>query len=112
MIWLNNIFYFMPVIMVYFLFYFIVIRPGRIMEIKRYDAVDALKGGERIILTNGLIGFLVKRDGVIFHVKLDEGFEICVLQNGIKDIIITNTKNTEEPLEIEHEKNDIIEKEI
>lgn len=109
MIFLNNVFYFLPIIMVYFLFYFIVIRPGRMMEIRRYDAVDKINIGEKVILTCGLIGFVSKREGVLFYITLSEGFEICVLQNGIKDIIITDTKNTaiqkKEAMLIEHDEN-------
>lgn len=82
-----------PIILIALIFYFVIIRTDRNMEIIRYDAVNALKGGERVITQTGLIGTLVERDGAIFKIKLAEGFTIECLQSGIKDIILSNELN-------------------
>lgn len=92
---LNFVINLIPIIIVYLIFYVITIRPGRNLEMKRYDIVDALKGGEKVILTCGLIGELIERDQYIFKIKLSDGFIVEVIQSGIADVIAPDAPKAE-----------------
>ena len=77
-----------PLVMVFFVFYAIVIRPGRVSEGKRWLEVQGLQGGERVLLTCGILGFFKGRHGDPetgeYEIEIAVGTCIRVTEEGIR----------------------------
>jgi preprotein translocase YajC subunit len=52
-----------PLVMILFAFYCIVLRPGNLAEARRWSAVRSMRGGERVTFASGVIGTFVRRHG-------------------------------------------------
>jgi preprotein translocase subunit YajC len=77
----------MPIFFMVAIFYFIMIRPQRRREKERKAMVAAVKSGERILLTSGIIGevFSVKEKTLI--VRIADNAKIEVLKTAVSQII-------------------------
>jgi len=69
------------------IFYFVMIRPQKRREKERKAMVAAVKSGERILLTSGIIGevFSVKEKTLI--VRISDNAKIEVLKTAVSQII-------------------------
>lgn len=76
-----------PLVMVFFVFYAVVIRPGRVSERRRWTAVAAMQGGERVELASGLLGTFIARHGSEYEIALDSGFQVRALETSILRIL-------------------------
>jgi preprotein translocase YajC subunit len=52
-----------PLVMILFAFYCIVLRPGNLTEARRWKAVRSMTGGERVTFASGIVGTFVGRHG-------------------------------------------------
>ena len=75
-----------PLVMVYFVWYAIVLRPGRRTEAKRYASVMALVGGERVLTASGLVGTVASIENGEYRIEVCPGTVVTVLQEGIREI--------------------------
>ena len=80
-------FQFMPIIFMVAIFYFIMIRPQQRREKERKAMIAAIKSGERVVLSSGIIGEVatVKEKTVI--VRIAENTKIEVLKTAVAQII-------------------------
>lgn len=79
-----------PLVMVFFVFYAVVIRPGRASEGRRWAAVKELSPGDRVILTSGMVGTFIALHGTAedgeYEVEIADGVRIRVLEGAVKSI--------------------------
>jgi len=69
----------LPLVVLFAIFYFLVIRPQQKQVKKHKEMLDALKKGDKIITSGGLICEVVKPDEDSIKVKLnDEGIIVKV----------------------------------
>lgn len=91
-----------PLVMAFFAFYCVAIRPGRRAEGKRYTAVVKLAGGERVVTSHGMFGTITGvfrkpsdteglEDEIEFDVEVAPGISVRIRQEGIKEILTTTT---------------------
>lgn len=79
---------FVPLILIFAIMYFLMIRPQQ-KKMKEHRAmVDSLRKGDQVVTAGGLIGKVarVKDDGVV-EVDLAEGVRVKVRQGTIADVI-------------------------
>lgn len=87
-----------PLVMAFFAFYCVAIRPGRRAEGKRYAAVVKLSGGERVVTSHGMFGTIAGvfrkasdtdglEDEIEFDVEVAPGISVRIRQEGIKEIV-------------------------
>lgn len=79
---------FIPLILIFAIMYFLMIRPQQ-KKMKQHRAmVDSLRKGDQIVTAGGLIGKVVKvkEDGIV-EVDLNEGVRVKVRQGTIADVI-------------------------
>jgi preprotein translocase subunit YajC len=81
----------LPLVMIFFIFYFLLIRPQQ-RKFKEHQLVLAnLKKGDMVITGGGKIGKVLKIDGDIAHVELAPGVEVKVLKTTISGLHGTHT---------------------
>lgn len=76
-----------PLVMVFFVFYSLVIRPGRVAEAQRFAAVQSLKGGEAVVTSHGMLGRVTEVDRNWIEVEIAEGVRVKLLQDGIRMVV-------------------------
>jgi len=62
----------LPLLILFAIFYFLVIRPQQKQAKQHKEMVESLKKGDKIVTTGGLIGEVVKREEDFIKVKLNE----------------------------------------
>ena len=74
----------LPLVALFSIFYFLVIRPQQNQVKKHKEMLSALKKGDKIVTNGGLIGEIVKVDEDSIKVKLnDEGVTVKVAREFI-----------------------------
>lgn len=84
---------FLPIILIFVIFYFLLIRPQQ-KKLKEHRAmVDALRRGDQIVTAGGIVGRVskVQEDGMI-EVEIADGVKVKVVKH-----TITNLLNKTEP---------------
>jgi preprotein translocase subunit YajC len=63
---------FMPLILLFVVFYFLIIRPQQKQQKAHKEMLDSLKKGDRIVTTGGLIAEVVKPEEDFIKIRLNE----------------------------------------
>ena len=85
---MNQIGQFLPLILIFAIMYFLLIRPQQ-KKVKQHQAmVEALRRGDQVITQGGLIGKVtkVKEDGEI-EVEIAEGVKVRVVKATIASVM-------------------------
>ncbi|WP_415403452.1 preprotein translocase subunit YajC [Tateyamaria sp. SN3-11] len=79
---------FIPLILIFAIMYFLLIRPQQ-KKVKEHAAmVSALRRGDQVVTQGGLIGKVVKvKDDNEIEVELAEGVKVRVVQSTIAQVI-------------------------
>lgn len=79
---------FIPLILIFGIMYFLLIRPQQ-KKVKEHAAmVQALRRGDMVVTQGGLIGKVVKvKDDNELEVELSEGVKVRVVQNTIATVL-------------------------
>ena len=79
---------FVPLILIFAIMYFLLIRPQQ-KKVKEHKAmVDGLKRGDQVVTQGGLIGKVVKvKDDGELEVELSENVKVRVVQSTIATVV-------------------------
>jgi preprotein translocase subunit YajC len=67
---------FLPLVVLFAIFYFLVIRPQQQQVKKHKEMIDGLTKGDKIVTNGGLIVEVVKVEEDFFKVKLNDNVEV------------------------------------
>jgi len=62
----------MPLIVLFAIFYFLIIRPQQKQQKDHKNMIDSLQKGDKIITTGGIIAEVVKPEEEFFSIKLND----------------------------------------
>tara|TARA_B100000941_G_scaffold289097_1_gene267327 strand:- start:562 stop:849 length:288 start_codon:yes stop_codon:yes gene_type:complete len=84
---------FIPLILIFVIFYFFLIRPQQRKAKEHKIMVEGLKRGDKIVTTGGIIGTVDRIiDGEKIEVEISENVKVEVLRsNGIQSLITNKT---------------------
>lgn len=79
---------FLPLILIFAIMYFLLIRPQQ-KKVKQHQAmVEALRRGDQVVTQGGLIGKVAKvKDDNEVEVELAEGVKVRVVKNTIASVL-------------------------
>lgn len=77
----------MPLILIFFVFYFLLILPQQRKAKLHKKMLDELKEGDKVITVGGLIGEIEKIKDEIVTLKFKENTKIEILKNAISQVI-------------------------
>ena len=79
---------FIPLILIFAIMYFLLIRPQQ-KKVKQHQAmVSALRRGDQVVTQGGLIGKVVKvKEDIELEVELAEGVKVRVVQSTIAQVL-------------------------
>ncbi|MEC7256651.1 MAG: preprotein translocase subunit YajC [Pseudomonadota bacterium] len=79
---------FLPLILIFGIMYFLLIRPQQ-KKVKQHQAmVEALRRGDKVVTQGGIIGEVVKvKDGGEIEVEIAEGVKVRVIKSTIATVM-------------------------
>jgi len=79
---------FVPLILIFLIMYFLLIRPQQ-KKMKEHQAmVAALRRGDQVVTQGGMVGKVVKvKDDGELEVEIAEGVKVRVIQNTIANVV-------------------------
>ncbi|SLN30722.1 preprotein translocase subunit YajC [Roseivivax jejudonensis] len=79
---------FVPLILIFAIMYFLLIRPQQKKIKEHQKMVESLRRGDQVVTQGGLIGKVVKvKDNNELDVELAEGVKVRVVQNTIAQVL-------------------------
>ena len=79
----------LPILLIFFIFYFLVIRPQSKKQKALQKEIEELKQGDRVLTTGGIYGTVVsdKDSGNTFVIKIAENVKVEVAKNAISGVV-------------------------
>jgi preprotein translocase subunit YajC len=78
---------FVPIILIFLIMYFLMIRPQQ-KKMKEHKAmIDALRRGDQVVTAGGLMGKVVKVDADVIEVELAQNVKVRVVRNTIARVV-------------------------
>jgi preprotein translocase subunit YajC len=82
----NPMFAFLPFILIFVVFYLLLIVPQQKRAKKRKAMLEALKKGDKVSTTGGVIGTITNLSPEVVTLQVAEGVRIKVLRSGIDEV--------------------------
>jgi preprotein translocase subunit YajC len=76
-----------PLILIFFVFYFLIILPSQKKQKLHKKMIDELKEGDKVITIGGLIGEVEKIKDEIVILKFKEDTKVEILKNAISQVL-------------------------
>ncbi len=73
----------LPLIIIFAVFYFLIIRPQQQQAKKHKEMVDNLKKGDKIVTTGGIIAEVVRNEEDFIKAKISDNTEVKIDKNYI-----------------------------
>ena len=83
---LGNLTSFIPMILIFAVFYFFLIRPQDKKRKAQEALINTVKKGEEIVTHSGMFGVVVKVDKDILEVQISKGVVIRILKQAVANI--------------------------
>lgn len=74
---------FLPLIIIFAIFYFMLIRPQQQKQKKHKEMLDSLKVGDKVITIGGIYGIIREIKGDVFTVEVSKDIKINTTKNAI-----------------------------
>ena len=82
---------FLPFIIIFVLFYFMLIRPQMKQAKEHRTMIDALKTGDEIVTTTGILGKIVKLNNQFSTIEVATNVEIKIQKQTIQTLLPKGT---------------------
>ena len=83
---LNPIISFLPFILIFVVFYFLLIRPQQKKAKERQTMIEALQKGDKVVTSGGLIGTITNLGPKIITIQVAEGVRVKILRANIETL--------------------------
>ncbi len=81
-----------PMVLIFIVFYLILIRPQQKQQKELRKMLDALKVGDRVVTTSGIVGIVTQMKEKYVVVKTAETTKLEMLRSGIQQVIVDEVK--------------------
>jgi len=78
---------FIPMILVFGIFYFLMIRPQQRKEKERQKMIAELRAGKRVIFSGGILGTVTEAKETTFIIEIASGVKIEVSRTAVSEVI-------------------------
>ncbi len=86
-----------PLVVIFVIFYFLLIRPARTRQKLVQKMLDALKSGDKVITSGGLLGTVVAIDKGIVQLRIADKVKVDVTRSSIVGLQDQETSSRTEP---------------
>ncbi len=82
----------LPLIVLFAIFYFLIIRPQQQTAKKHKQMLENMKKGDKIVTSGGLIAEVVKVEDEFFRIKLADNTEVKIIKDYVARLVDKETK--------------------
>lgn len=87
---------FMPMILIFVVFYFLMIRPQQKQARERQAMVEALKKGDSVILTSGIYGKIVGVADQVLTIEIADNVRVKALRSAVQGPAVESVEGKKE----------------
>jgi preprotein translocase subunit YajC len=87
-----TLFQFFPLLLIFVIFYFLVMRPQSVRAKQHQASIAAVKKGDEVITGGGIRGRVTKVSDEEAEVEIAQGVKIRVVKSTISQVLTPNTK--------------------
>jgi preprotein translocase subunit YajC len=80
-----------PFVIIFFIFYFMLIRPQMKKQKEHVKMLESLKKGEKVVTSGGIVGTITKVDDNLFHLEVANDMVIKVIKSAVTEIFNPKT---------------------
>lgn len=74
---------FLPLVLIFGIFYFLLIRPARKRQKQVQQMLDDLKSGDRVVTSGGLLGTVVEVDRATVQVRIADNVKVKITKSAV-----------------------------
>ena len=78
---------FIPLILIFLIFYFLLIRPQQKKQKEHKVLLDSIQRGDEILSSGGIIGKVIKVDNDKLTVEISKGVNVSIIRSTVADVI-------------------------
>jgi preprotein translocase subunit YajC len=78
---------FVPMAIIFGIFYFMLIRPQQRKEKERRKMIDAIKTGDRILFSGGILGTVTNVKDNVLMVKIADNVKVEVVRGAVSQVL-------------------------
>ena len=78
---------FIPLILIFLIFYFLLIRPQQKKQKEHKILLDSIQRGDEILSSGGILGKVIKVDNDKITVEISKGVNVTVIRSTVADVI-------------------------
>lgn len=82
----------LPLIVLFAIFYFLIIRPQQQTAKKHKEMIENMKKGDKIVTSGGLIAEVVKVEDEFFRIKLADNTEVKIIKDYVARLVDEEAK--------------------
>jgi preprotein translocase subunit YajC len=77
----------LPLVLIFAVFYFLLIRPQQKKMKEQRALIDAVKKGDQVITAGGMVGKVVRVDEGYVDVEIAQGVKVKVVKSTLSDVV-------------------------
>lgn len=78
---------FIPLILIFLIFYFLLIRPQQKKQKEHKVLLDSIQRGDEILSSGGILGKVLKVDNDKLTVEISKGVHVTIIRSTVADVI-------------------------
>ncbi len=78
---------FIPLILIFLIFYFLLIRPQQKKQKEHRKLLDSIQRGDEILTSGGIVGKVTKADGEKLNVDISRNVNVVVYRSTVADVL-------------------------
>ena len=78
---------FIPLILIFLIFYFLLIRPQQKKQKEHKVLLDSIQRGDEILSSGGILGKVIKVDNNKLTVEISKGVHVTIIRSTVADVI-------------------------
>ena len=78
---------FIPLILIFLIFYFLLIRPQQKKQKEHKVLLDSIQRGDEILSSGGILGKVIRVDNDKLTVEIAKGVNVTIIRSTIADVI-------------------------
>ena len=82
---------FLPMILIFVVFYFLLVRPQQKQAKARQQVLDTLKKGDTVILTSGIYGKVLGVADQVLTIEIADNVRVKALRSAVQGLATTDT---------------------
>ena len=78
---------FIPLILIFLIFYFLLIRPQQKKQKEHKVLLDSIQRGDEILSSGGILGKVIRVDNDKLTVEIAKGVNVIIIRSSVADVI-------------------------